>query len=79
MKKQYYSGTCICGHDFNDHHGMMVLNPESYKILGPRLAGACEYFGFNEMEGLDEKGEVHCMRYVDKDDPDSRHREHNLD
>jgi hypothetical protein len=70
---------CICGHDFNDHHGMMVMNPEAAKILGPRFAGACEHYGPNEMEGLDRDGNEHCFSYQDVDDPDRGHRTNDVD
>ena len=48
----------------------MVANPEAYKVMGPRHAGACEFYGCNEAEGLDRKGRVHCSAYLDKEDPE---------
>lgn len=48
----------------------MVLNPEAYKVLGPVVPDTCCYFGCNEDEGVDENGNDHCWRYVDRDDPD---------
>jgi hypothetical protein len=70
FKKQRYSGTCICGHSFEDHHLGMVANPEAYEIMGAYYAQECEYFGCNENGGLDSKGRPHCGHYQDKNDPE---------
>lgn len=66
-----YSGYCMCGHDHYRHHGMIVADPEHAKIQ-PRIPGACLGFGRNESEGCGPDGEeIHCMGYVDKDEPDA--------
>lgn len=70
FKPIIYSGTCLCGHRYKSHHLSMVLSPEAYEVLGPEVPGACLKYGSNELEGLDENGEVHCFGYVDVDDPD---------
>ena len=70
FRKIIYSGTCLCGHCYEDHHIGMVLNPEAAAVMGPFLPEECEFFGCNETGGLDEKGEDHCARYVDAADPD---------
>lgn len=70
LKRIIYSGICLCGHSWEDHHCCMVLNEEAYKIIGPYIPDECNYFGCNENGGLDENGEHHCTGYVDKDDPD---------
>ena len=70
-RKIIYSGTCLCGHSYEDHHLGMVLNPEAYAVIGPHLPEECEFFGSNEDGGLDENGQPHCERYIDAEDPDS--------
>ncbi len=70
FRKIIYSGTCLCGHSYEDHHLGMVMNPEAAAIVGPHLPGECVFFGTNEDGGLDEHGEAHCERYIDVDDPD---------
>lgn len=73
--KRVYSGTCLCGHSHEDHHGGMVMNPKYYDETGEwRSPGECEYFGCNEWGGLDPKGDPHCGDYVDRDDPDPSRR-----
>ena len=69
FKKIIYSGTCLCGHSYEDHHLGMIANPEAYKIMGAYLPQECLYFGCNETGGLDENGDSHCHGYTDKDDP----------
>ncbi len=70
FKKRIYSGTCMCGHSYEDHHLGMVLNPEALAVMGPHLPQECAFFGTNEDAGLDEHGEDHCLQYVDAQDPD---------
>lgn len=72
------SGICICGHFCEDHHLGVILNedylqPRSNGIVETYLPGECEYFGFNEMGGLDSEGKEHCFKYRDSMLPD----EHN--
>lgn len=69
-RKIIYSGTCLCGHSYEDHHLGAVANPEAYAVMGPHLPQECEFFGFDENGGLDEHGQLHCERYVDAEDPD---------
>ena len=70
FKKRIYSGVCLCGHSYEDHHLSMVMNPEAYAIMGPHLPAECVFFGTNEDAGLDENGDDHCHGYVDVDEPD---------
>jgi hypothetical protein len=69
--RRVYSGKCICGHDWTDHHLQMVQDPAVAAILGKwQDPEACDFFGADEDKGLDDAGAPHCFRYVDKDDPD---------
>ena len=74
FSKVIYSGTCLCGHSYEDHHISMVLNREALAVMGPHMPEECEYFGCNETGGLDEHGNPHCERYVDAEDPDPERR-----
>lgn len=74
FKKQIYSGVCMCGHYYEDHHLGVILNPEAYAVMGLYLPQECEFYGSNEDGGLDENGEEHCCRYVDREDPDPEAR-----
>jgi hypothetical protein len=52
-KKHYYSGICMCGHAWNDHHLGYVLNLEAFEATGEgTLAQECEYYGCNETGGM---------------------------
>ena len=68
FKKIIYSGICMCGHSWEDHHLSMVMNEEAYETVGPYFPEECEFYGFNETGGKDEDGDLHCNKYVDKDD-----------
>jgi hypothetical protein len=71
-----YSGTCLCGHVASDHHGAVVDDQRLADALRISVVpvGGCEFFDCNEGEGLNEAGEIHCVRYVDRGDPDpARH------
>ncbi len=35
FKKRIYSGTCLRGHSYEDHHLGLVLNPEARALMGP--------------------------------------------
>lgn len=70
FKKIIYSGTCKCGHSWQDHHLGIVANIEAAKIIGDYLPQECEYYGCNEDGGLDKEGNPHCSRYIDREDPD---------
>lgn len=48
---------CICGHKEEDHH-------ISYFPGGGKLVEECEYYGSNELGGLDSEGNFHCMQFV---------------
>ena len=70
----FYSGVCRCGHSWEDHHNGCVMNSEYAKLCEdwgqpPYIPQECEYYGCNEDGGLDEKGEPHCGRFVDKETP----------
>ena len=71
------SGICQCSHSWEDHHLGMVMNPEMLDVYNggkeAYVPGECEYFGCNEMGGLDADGNDHCHRYRDSMLPD----EHN--
>ncbi len=69
------SGTCLCGHDWTDHHLVMVEDPDTAAFIGKSQAPhECEFYGCNEDAGLDEAGQPHCSSYVDRDDPNpARH------
>lgn len=68
--KKIYSGICICGHSWEDHHLGVVMNEEYLKDTEETyLPQECEFYGFNEMGGLGSDGENHCHQYKDKDDP----------
>lgn len=70
MRRIVYSGMCICGHSYNQHHLMMCATQEAADAVGaPSVPGACLAYGCNEMEGLDKDGNPHCFQYVDVDDP----------
>ena len=73
--KNYWSGICLCGHTWERHHLSMVARKEFTDLLNEgAMPGACLAFGCNEREGLDEKDELHCFGYVDKDHPDPSHK-----
>jgi hypothetical protein len=74
FKKRIYSGVCVCGHSYENHHLGVVLNPEAYAVIGLYLPEECEFFGSNEDGGLDENGEDHCRRDVDAEEPDPEAR-----
>jgi hypothetical protein len=56
---------CHCGHPYDDHHNSGLVE---------RIAGVCEFFGCNEEGGLDENGNIHCLRYIDTTQPDEPSR-----
>ena len=63
------SGICVCGHKWDDHHLGMVMNPEYYEATQEYcVPQECEFYGFNEMGGLDAKGNLHCGCYRDTKD-----------
>lgn len=39
-----HSGTCLCGHNYEDHHLGAVLNPDAYAVMGPYLPEECESY-----------------------------------
>src|SRR6266702_1036810 len=60
------SGICKCGHSWRDHHLGVVMNVEHYEATGESyVPQECEFFGCNEMGGLDRDGNDHCGHYVD--------------
>jgi len=75
FKKHYYSGICLCGHSWENHHLSMVMNLEAIEENNEgTVPGECLRYGNNEWGGLDEHGEDHCSGYIDKDDPDPAER-----
>jgi hypothetical protein len=54
---------CHCGHSYEDHHNSGLVEG---------IAGVCEFFGCNEEGGLDDNGNIHCLRYIgitERDEP----------
>jgi hypothetical protein len=56
---------CHCGHQYEDHHNSGLVEG---------IAGVCEFFGCNEEGGLDDNGNIHCLRYIDITAPDEPSR-----
>lgn len=85
-KQRIYSGTCICGHSWEEHHLSLVLKPEGVAERIERgepcyWPSECLYYGSNERGGLQwdpDLGEYvdHCHYYVDVDDPERREEDH---
>lgn len=68
------SGTCNCGHSWEDHHLGVVLNEDYRQQTGEAyIPQECEFFGWNETGGLGADGKDHCHGYRDELWPD----EHN--
>lgn len=67
FRRIIYSGTCTCGHSWEDHHLSAVVAPEAIPIMGSWLPQECEFYGRNEDGGLDADGNDHCHNYVDTD------------
>ena len=60
------SGICKCGHAWDEHHLGVVLNNKYYEqTQEPYLPEECEYFGSNEIGGLNRDGSPHCDHYQD--------------
>ena len=72
-RKYVFSGTCLCGHSWKEHHLSMVMRQEYIDATGEyEIPGACLKYGSHEYEGLGLDGELHCAGYVDKDDLERR-------
>jgi hypothetical protein len=56
---------CHCGHSYEEHHNSGLVEG---------IAGVCEFFGCNEEGGLDEIGNIHCLRYIDTANADEPSR-----
>jgi hypothetical protein len=56
---------CHCAHSYEDHHNSGLVEG---------IAGVCEFFGCNEEGGLDDNGNIHCLRYIDITEPDEPSR-----
>jgi hypothetical protein len=70
------SGICVCGHSWESHHRMIVMNKEYYETTQEGyVLGECCFYGFNEAGGLmpDDNGEwhPHCFGYRDSLDTTS--------
>jgi hypothetical protein len=60
------TGICICGHKWDDHHLGMVMRQEYVDETNEfYIAQECEFYGNNEMGGLDKDGNDHCQYYRD--------------
>jgi len=62
------TGICVCGHSWEDHHLSCVMRAEAVETDGgPEgyVPEECEFYGSNEMGGLDAEGNPHCGRYRD--------------
>ena len=68
------SGTCQCGHSWEDHHLSMVMRQEYIEDTKEvYIPEECLFYGCNEAGGLDAEGNEHCWKYRDEKWPD----EHN--
>ena len=77
VKRFIISGTCVCGHSWEDHHLGMILNKPIWDEMQkrwpdhpPYVPQECEYYGCNEYGGLDAEGNPHCFQYTDVDSVD---------
>ena len=64
------SGICVCGHSWDRHHRMIVMNKEYIEETQEGyVLGECTFHGFNEAGGMmqDENDEwvPHCSGYRD--------------
>lgn len=62
------SGICVCGHSWEAHHLGMVMKPGAEVTDGGveyYIPQECEYYGCNEMSGVDTEGDEHCFGYRD--------------
>ena len=56
----------MCGHSWHDHHLGIVMRQDYADETGESyIPQECEFYGFNEMGGLDAEGNEHCHKYVD--------------
>jgi hypothetical protein len=71
MKKAEFTGICVCGHKWEEHHISCILNAEalenmrqSFRSVDGCLGDECEATQF---EGFQfKKPECHCSMYWDK-------------
>lgn len=68
-----FTGICVCGHSFDDHHHSMVLNPKAleelgvlYKMVNGVIGGECEATQF---EGMTIDGSIPCVGIIDDQYP----------
>ena len=70
------SGTCICGHSWEDHHLGMVMRKEYVdQTHEGYIPQECEAYGFNEaggMQRIDGEWVDHCQGYRDSLDTESK-------
>ena len=60
------TGICVCGHSWEDHHLGFVMNPGYFAATKEGyVPQECEFYGCNEMGGLDKHGNPHCDGYKD--------------
>lgn len=75
LRKVVFSGTCMCGHHTNAHHGHYTTNKEVAKVWQTsRHPGPCLAYDCFEKAGLDTAGSLHCQQYVDAANPDPSER-----
>jgi hypothetical protein len=66
-----FTGVCVCGHAWDDHHHSCVLNPDCLKERGElhRMHNGCigDECEATQHEGVHHtKPECHCQCYRDK-------------
>lgn len=66
------SGTCVCGHRWDDHHLQLVQNKAYIDFTREAFVPeACEFYGTDEMGGLDSEGNAHCFNYKDSEEEEA--------
>jgi hypothetical protein len=76
LKKQYFSGICVCGHFIGSHHSGTVANTKFVednpwvKDQGYNIYDECVICnGVNGEPGLGDKTGHYCYGYFDVEDP----------
>jgi hypothetical protein len=76
LKKQYFSGICVCGHSIGSHHSGTVANTKFVednpwvKDQGYNIYDECVICnGVNGEPGLGDKTGHYCYGYFDVEDP----------
>jgi len=69
--KRKFTGKCICGHEWDDHHHGCIVNPQALKDVKQSFKNVDGYLG-EECEATQFEGhhhtkpECHCWAYWDK-------------